>query len=61
MEGAAFVEITIEVDGGRTVEEGHRVADAVERKLVDDAGFAAAAVHVEPWSDGSGGPRANPG
>jgi len=52
LEGAAFVELTIEVDGDRTVEAGHEVADAVERRLVDDAGFSAAVVHVEPWSAG---------
>ena len=62
LEGAAFVELTIEVDGDRTVEAGHQVADAVERRLVDDAGFSAAVVHVEPWSaediepDGGGSP-----
>ena len=61
LQGEAFVELTIEVDGERTVEEGHHVADAVERKLVHDAGFAAAAVHVEPWSAGSSGSRANSG
>jgi cation diffusion facilitator family transporter len=48
LEGAAFVELTIEVDGDRTVEAGHEVADAVERRLVEDAGFSAAVVHVEP-------------
>lgn len=51
LEGAAFVELTIEVDGDRTVEAGHEVADAVERRLVDDAGFSAAVIHVEPWSE----------
>ena len=62
LEGAAFVELTIEVDGDRTVEAGHEVADAVERRLVDDAGFSAAVVHVEPWGaddrvpDGGGSP-----
>lgn len=61
LKGAAFVEITIEVDGGRTVEEGHHVADAVEKKLVDDAGFAAAVVHVEPSRKAEGRARANPG
>ncbi|MDP2471873.1 MAG: cation diffusion facilitator family transporter [Candidatus Palauibacterales bacterium] len=57
IEGEAFVELTIEVDGDQTVVEGHRVADAVERKLVENAGFSAAVVHVEPWS----GPSASPG
>jgi len=50
LEGAAFVELTIEVDGERTVEAGHQVADAVERRLVEDAGFSAAVIHVEPCS-----------
>ena len=51
LEGAAFVELTIEVDGDRTVGEGHLVADAVERKLVEEAGFSVAVVHVEPWAE----------
>lgn len=51
LEGAAFVELTIEVDGDRTVGEGHVVADAVERKLVEEGGFAVAVVHVEPWAE----------
>ena len=50
LEGSAFVELTIEVDGDRTVEAGHQVADAVERRLVEESGFSAAVVHVEPWS-----------
>jgi cation diffusion facilitator family transporter len=50
LKGDAFVEITIEVDGEQSVEAGHRVADAVERKLVEDAGFSVAVVHVEPWT-----------
>lgn len=57
LSGAAFVELTITVDGDRSVEEGHRVADSVESRLVTDAGFSAAVVHVEPWtSDGQGLP-----
>jgi cation diffusion facilitator family transporter len=48
LEGEAFVELTVAVAGDRTVGEGHEVADAVERKLVDDVGFAVAVVHVEP-------------
>ena len=51
LEGAAFVELTIEVDGDRTVGEGHLVADAVERKLVEEGGFSVAVVHVEPWHE----------
>jgi len=56
LDGAAFVELTIEVDGGRTVEAGHQVADAVERRLVEDAGFSAAVVHVEPSHADDGEP-----
>lgn len=55
LRGAAFVELTIEVDGERTVEEGHRVADAVERRLVAEGGFSAAVVHVEPWGEDESG------
>jgi len=54
LSGTAFVELTIEVDGDRTVAEGHQVADAVERRLVAEAGFSGAVVHVEPWEDGPG-------
>lgn len=54
LSGTAFVELTIEVDGGRTVTEGHRVADAVEGRLIADAGFSGAVVHVEPWQDRDG-------
>ncbi|MGB5302620.1 MAG: cation diffusion facilitator family transporter [Gemmatimonadota bacterium] len=50
LEGAAFVELTVEVDGDLTVEAGHQVADAVERRLVEGAGFSVAVVHVEPWN-----------
>lgn len=50
LEGAAFVELSIEVDEGLSVQDGHRVADAVERKLVEEVGFFTAVVHVEPWS-----------
>ena len=42
--------LTVEVDGGLTVEAGHQVADAVERRLVEGAGFSVAVVHVEPWN-----------
>ena len=55
LSGAAFVELTVEVDGENSVTDGHRVADAVERKLVGAGGFSAAVVHVEPWSGSDGG------
>jgi len=48
----AFTEITVIVDGEITVEQGHAIADEVERKLLD-AGFTRAVVHVEPAPDGS--------
>lgn len=51
LEGEAFVELTVTVNGNATVEEGHLIADAVERKLRDDAWFSGAVVHVEPWSE----------
>ena len=57
LDGAAFVELTIEVDGDRTVGEGHVVADAVERKLVEEGGFSVAVVHVEPWAEARPAPR----
>lgn len=57
LEGSAFVELTIEVDGERSVEDGHRVADEVERKLMREGGFSAAVVHVEPWDDPDPGSR----
>ena len=57
LEGAAFVELSIEVDEGLSVQDGHRVADAVERMLVEEVGFFTAVVHVEPWSgDDPGSP-----
>lgn len=51
--GEAFAELTVEVDGDRSVEEGHRIADEVEQRLVDGAGFAAVVVHVEPYDGGT--------
>ncbi len=57
LDGEAFVELTVIVDAGWTVEQGHRVADAVERKLTERGGFAAAVVHVEPWGERATGGR----
>ncbi|MFW6039992.1 MAG: cation diffusion facilitator family transporter [Gemmatimonadota bacterium] len=45
---SAFAELTIEIDGGLTVAEGHRIADVVERELKERGGFADVVVHVEP-------------
>lgn len=43
-----FVELTIAVDGGATVEAAHDLADDVERRLRDNLGFHEVIVHVEP-------------
>jgi cation diffusion facilitator family transporter len=43
-----FAELTISIAGSTTVEAGHLVADAVERRLRDDLGFHEVIVHVEP-------------
>lgn len=48
----AFAELTVIVDGQITVEQGHQIADTVERKLLD-AGFTGVVVHVEPPGDES--------
>jgi cation diffusion facilitator family transporter len=45
---SAFAELTIVIDGGLTVAEGHRIADVVEQKLKQSGGFADVVVHVEP-------------
>lgn len=44
----AFAELTIVIDGGLTVAEGHEIADRVERRLRDAGGFDDVVVHVEP-------------
>jgi cation diffusion facilitator family transporter len=43
-----FVELTIAVDGGATVEAAHDLADDVEHRLRNDLGFHEVIVHVEP-------------
>ena len=43
-----FAELTIAVDGGATVTEGHAVADAVEEALRARYGLTEVVVHVEP-------------
>ncbi len=50
LEAEAFTELTVIVEGNITVAQGHEVADAVERKLLD-AGFTGVVVHVEPHTD----------
>ena len=51
LDAEAFTELTVIVEGGITVEQGHEIADHVERKLLDE-GFTGAVVHVEPPSGG---------
>lgn len=50
--GEAFAELTIRVDPGKDVEEAHRIADSVEKRLEREAGFAGVVVHVEPGPAG---------
>ncbi len=45
--GEAYAELTVVVDGAIRVEDGHRIADEVERRLSEE-GFAGVVVHVEP-------------
>ncbi len=46
--GVLFAEVTICVDASTTVEEAHRIADAVEDRLADRLGASEVTVHVEP-------------
>jgi cation diffusion facilitator family transporter len=46
--GVLFAEVTICVDASTTVEEAHRIADAVEAHLADRLGASEVTVHVEP-------------
>lgn len=46
--GVLFAEVTICVDADTTVEEAHRIADAVEERLADQLGASEVTVHVEP-------------
>lgn len=46
--GVLFAEVTICVDAETTVEEAHRIADAVEERLADKLGASEVTVHVEP-------------
>jgi cation diffusion facilitator family transporter len=59
LEAEAFAELTVIVEGGITVERGHEIADAVERKLLD-AGFTGVVVHVEPPAGGIESVRVSP-
>ncbi|HET7621105.1 MAG TPA: cation diffusion facilitator family transporter [Gemmatimonadaceae bacterium] len=46
--GVLFAEVTICVDARTTVQEAHRIADAVEECLADKLGASEVTVHVEP-------------
>jgi len=46
--GHLFVELTILVSGGRSVESAHELTDEVERAIAQELGGAEAIVHVEP-------------
>jgi len=45
---ARFGEVTIAVNGSATVEDAHRIADAVESRLREDLQLHEVVVHVEP-------------
>jgi cation diffusion facilitator family transporter len=55
LESEAFAELTVTVDGTLTVEEGHEIADRVERRLREEGGFVGVVVHVEPAAVHEGG------
>ena len=59
LDAEAFTELTVIVEGGITVEQGHEIADTVERKLLAE-GFTGAVVHVEPPSGGIDSPEFSP-
>ncbi|HEX6535096.1 MAG TPA: cation diffusion facilitator family transporter [Gemmatimonadaceae bacterium] len=46
--GVLFAEVTIGVDGGTSVDEAHRIADAVEDRIAEAFGASEVTVHVEP-------------
>ena len=46
--GVLFAEVTIGVEASTTVEEAHRIADAVEERLAQELGASEVTVHVEP-------------
>jgi cation diffusion facilitator family transporter len=62
--GEAYAELTVVVEGSLRVEDGHGIADEVERRLAAE-GFAGVVVHVEPpggrEGDGSVSPGPRPG
>jgi cation diffusion facilitator family transporter len=46
--GVLFAEVTICVDANTTVQDAHRIADAVEERLAEKLGASEVTVHVEP-------------
>jgi len=46
--GEIFAELTITVDGGLNVEQAHRIADEVERRVADRLHARDVVAHVEP-------------
>ena len=46
--GQLFAEVTIAVSGGTSVDEAHRLADAVEEAIEREFGTSEVTVHVEP-------------
>jgi cation diffusion facilitator family transporter len=46
--GQLFAEVTISVSGSRSVDEAHRLADAVEEAIAREFGTSEVTVHVEP-------------
>lgn len=46
--GQLFAEVTIAVSGGASVDEAHRLADAVEASIEREFGTSQVTVHIEP-------------
>ena len=46
--GQLFAEVTIAVSGTTSVDEAHRLADAVEAAIEEQFGTSQVTVHVEP-------------
>lgn len=46
--GLLFAELTVAVDGSRTVADAHATADRIEERIADKLGAAEVTVHVEP-------------
>jgi cation diffusion facilitator family transporter len=46
--GQLFAEVTIAVSGARSVDQAHRLADAVEEAIAREFGTSEVTVHVEP-------------